>query len=66
LVQITIGSALETVQHRASAGVRTEMLAEFDPKTQSDLAAYSSAMTRVDRDHLFSSTLRAVLQQAGS
>jgi AcrR family transcriptional regulator len=68
VVQLTIGSALESVQHRAAAQVPTGSLShlDLDVKTASDLAAYSQAMARVDRDRLFDKTLRAVLQQAGS
>lgn len=64
LVQLTIGSAVETARYRVAEPVRTSALAALDPHTQARLTAYARAMTNIDRDKLFESTLRAALHAA--
>lgn len=62
LVQLTIGSAIDSARLRGSD--REAMLAELEAQTQPQLVAYARAMANVDHDNLFESTLRGILRQA--
>jgi AcrR family transcriptional regulator len=61
LVQITIGSALETIRERKLEPMRSSALQELDLDSQPELQAAAQAWLRLDREAAFERVLRKVL-----